>query len=88
MADRRRRPVPELDERDLEGVPIVALSLVLALFDQIEGLRPLTAEEQSTQAIVAQVRDGRNQLVEERFGRGSTRAPRYVPPGQYVDPLC
>lgn len=71
MADRRNRPVPELCERDLEGVPMVALSVILALFDQVEGLRPLLPEELSTRSVIAQVRDGRNQLVEERFGRNS-----------------
>jgi len=63
--------VPELDERDLEGVPLVALSAIMALFDQLEACRPLLSEELSTMMVVQQVREGRNQLIEERFGRTS-----------------
>ena len=72
MRDRRTRPVPELVERDLEGVPMVALNVVLALFDHLEAWRPLLIEEQSTREVVSLVRDSRNQLMEERFGRGTT----------------
>jgi len=73
MPDRRRRTVPELEERDLEMVPTIVLGSVLALFDQLEAYRPLLDEEQSTRSVVSTVREGRNQLIEERFGRGSTR---------------
>lgn len=72
MPERRRRAVPELDERDLEGVPQVALSAIMALFDQLEACRPLLSEELSAMMVVQQVREGRNQLIEERFGRPST----------------
>ena len=80
MTDRRPRPVPELDERDLDGVPLVALAALLALLDAVEDLRPLTDEEQSTRETVTVVREARNQLVEERFGRGTTHpAGRLMP---------
>lgn len=72
MTERRLRPMPELVERDLELVPIVALSAVLALFEHLEVYRPLLPEELSTRSVVAQVRDGRNQLIEERFGGRSS----------------
>jgi len=65
---RRSRSVPELEERDLEFVPQVVLGALLALFDQLEALRPLLHEEQSTRSAIEQVREGRNQLEEERFG--------------------
>lgn len=72
MPERRLRPVPELDERDLEGVTLLGLAIIMALFDHLEAWRPLTLEEQSTREVVSYVRDARNQLVEERFGRGSS----------------
>lgn len=72
MPDRRRRQVPELVEQDLTGVPVVVLGAVMALFDQLAALRPLLPEEQSTMEVVSLVRDSRNQLLEERFGRGTT----------------
>lgn len=68
--DRRKRVVPELTERDLEMVPTIVLGAVLALFDQLEAYRPLLPEEQSSREVVATVREGRNQLMEERFGSG------------------
>lgn len=49
---------------------MVVLAAMLALFDQVEGLRPLLPEELSARYVVEQVREGRNQLLEERFGRG------------------
>jgi len=70
VPDRRRRAVPELVERDLDMVPTIVLGAVLALFDQLEGYRPLLDEELSTRVVVQTVRDGRNQLIEERFGSG------------------
>lgn len=73
MQDRRKRTVPELVERDLEGVPSIVLAAVLALFDQVEAYRPLLPEEDATKAVVSTVREGRNQLMEERFGRGTVR---------------
>ena len=74
MSDRRRlRQLPELEERDLEGVPSVVLAALMALFDHLEVWRPLTYEEQSTREVVSLVRDSRNQLLEERFGRGTVR---------------
>lgn len=71
MPDRRRRTVPELEERDLDMVPTIVLGAVLALFDQLEAYRPLLDEEQSARRVVQTVREGRNQLMEERFGRGA-----------------
>lgn len=68
---RRLRLVPELEERDLEGVPTIVLSGVLALFDHLEAYRPLLPEELSTRWVVDTVREARNQLLEERFGRGT-----------------
>lgn len=70
MASRRLRQIPEIDERDLEAVPLIVLATLMALFDHLEGWRPLLDEEQSTRETVSYVRDARNQLMEERFGRG------------------
>ncbi len=74
IVDRRNRPVPELVEEDLQGVPTIVLGAVLALFDQLEAYRPLLPEELSTREAISLVRDARNQLIEERFGRGSSRS--------------
>nr|CRY96554.1 hypothetical protein [uncultured prokaryote] len=81
MNDRRSRPVPELVERDLDGVPVLVLGVVLSMLDQLEAYRPLQPEELSTQRVVDQVRDGRNQLLEERFGSGTRLMPREHVPG-------
>lgn len=72
MPARRLRAIPELDERDLSVCPLVALSALISLFEHLEVYRPLLPEELSTLSVLQEVRDGRNQLLEERFGRGST----------------